>query len=621
MRYGALITVGLLACGSSDGPVSPGGAGGSDAPDARVPAPDAGQDAAPVAQDAAPAAPDAAPACPAEAETLAGPLGVGETRLIVVQAPDGSGPVVFWGNRDELVHEEESGIFAARPGQPAVRLLANTDILSLAVAEVPAGFLICYTTGSGDPLPDAGCFTVDAAITVPDAAATAPRPDGLVYPRVFVRLGGALYALLPGNVWDTFLVAVDADGHPASQTNLDCGPPFAPGPADTLLCLKRSSPNCGSQFDEPADCTYSIRTFAADGRRLSEWPGAVPFGSYGNQYTVYLAARPDGVLAAWTSRDTEPDGTEGRRTTHLLPFGPDGTPRPPTTLPMGPGALAATDDGYLLVGGMPLPGEDAYRWWPAAIGVDAQGVPQGPPRWLVTPTAAERVRSGGQATAIGLSGAGEGQVGQVAQVAWIDSRYGSDGQPLYQIRTRPLPADLTTLAPTPELPAPPPCAVFAPVPMPPPPPPPPPLPCHPVNGVCPEGCPIARGAPIDPTHGCIQFADAVVLGCYASAPADDGLSCQTSVQSGEVYIFDRNAVVAGPDDQTFRPCTGRERASAQDDCAASSHVECAPPLGASCLTSEDCGVWQMCFDPLGPEHGRCQCEPGTRACGDCCCAD
>ena len=564
-------------------------------------------------------------ACPAEAATLAGPLGIAGTVLAAVH--DNRGPVVFWGSEYELWYEEQSGIFAARPGQPVVRLLPNINVGMLAVAEVPDGFLVCFTTASGSPLPDAGCFSVDAELRAPGASTSAQNGGPAAYISQMVRIDGALYAVQRGTL-SMLLTALDNTGQPLSEVNLDCGGPFAlggPPGAQRVVCLKSSDPNCGSQFDEPANCTYTIRAYAADGRLLSNWPGLVPFGDYMNRHTVYLAAGADGVLVAWTRDDADRDGAQGRRTTHLLAvdgLGADATPAAPVTLPMALSAVAATASGYLVLGGMGLPGDDVYSDWPVVAQVDTAGrLTLDAPRWLVTPSVSETERSRDTAVALDTDG-------ETPLVAWIGDLRQAQGQgePQYQIHTRTLPAQLDGLVPMsnpanlPELPPPPECPVFAPVPAPPPEPPPPPLPCHPVNGVCPEGCPVARGAPIDPTHGCIQFADAHALGCYAAAPADGGLSCQTIVESGEIYVFDQNAVVAGPDGTTFRACTGREKASAQHDCSVSSHAECAPPIGTSCLTSEDCGVQQMCFDPLSPEQGRCLCQPGALACGDCCCA-
>lgn len=579
-----MLTFGLLALAACDG--------GAEFADAGRPRADAADIS------------DAAVACLPEAATLAGPLGTLLPVVALAGAP--GGVVVFWANRLESVHEELSGIFAGRPGEIAVRLLPARDVAQLAIAEVEDGYLLCFTEGHGSPDSFSGCFTVDASLSPRGASFAAQVVEtGLGWVPALARLGGALHAVAMSASGGLRLVPVDTFGMPLSEgTALDCdGSAFATYDAG-LVCLRKSSPRCGSQFDEPVGCTYTVVVYDPRGRQVASWPELIPFGEYGALAQVRLAAREDDLLIAWSLE---------WGTTRVLPVRAGGSPGPGVDLPISLWGVAATPDGYLVLGAAPLP-EDTLSSFPVVAAFDGGGRLQGVPRWLITPSANERERQRTAAPSLAV----RAQPAETT-IAWVGASMDAERQPENFLHLRTL-TGLAALPPAFEVPAPRSCPVFAPVPAAPTLPPSAPATCHPNGESCPPDCPTARAAPVDLTLGCVDFSRTRAVGCFVETPPADTRACLAEVQTGEVLVVEGEGAVAGPGDVIFRPCTGRERASAARDCRASTREDCETAFGADCRTSGDCSRNMACFGSLATGTGTCLCAPGAFVCEGCCCA-
>jgi hypothetical protein len=353
------------------------------------------------------------------------PCDVGEPRLLIDDPvptsrsqhhllADEDGYLIFWAGA--LGTPEQSGVFALRPGGETVRLVRDVNAQLLAVAEVTAGFLVCWadtTTITGTPR-EGGCLVVDHDLAV-IGGPTRPA-NGVVM--ALGRIGTELHAvLLPdGDFGPLARVAIDETGMTVGAESVTPCDFWRAGRAawgpDGLACLVRSDPLCGDQFNEPPDCTHHLQLFAGDGSLLIDVPDVAPFGWYSQENDVHLAAAHDGsgFLVSWHDNI----GTINWHGHHVSS---DGTIDPAIDVLAGAaygGALAAVPGGYAALWSVIVPTSGADRTVIDFFVVDTAGVPAGGPARLVDIDATLPRHYSSQATIGSTPGGGFGVVWEAA---------------------------------------------------------------------------------------------------------------------------------------------------------------------------------------------------------------
>jgi hypothetical protein len=339
------------------------------------------------------------------------------------------------------------GVYAARPGTPAVRLVAAASATGLAAATTTlpdghAGFLVCYKAAGGYPLQQR-CLTVDAALQAPSAPAD-PGIGEVVY---LARLEGPLVAV----TWTpptgmspaaTRLQPLDEGGHPAgASAPLDCPltyegvvwPAFAASRAQ-LACLSVDQGACGGEHGAP-DCTVTLNVYDASGRQVLSLPGQIPYGGWPpNRVTV--AAREDGFLVAWGQL---PDGSGTTPGSSVLPITVDGRPGPVVELPLSVGTVVPSGSGYAMVGvlRMMLEGALSPQDLAAVVRLAADGTALAGPSWLISPT----VDAGNTDSPLALAATADGGLAVAFENDYLTSPSSGAGRFVF----RQVPGDLSGL--------------------------------------------------------------------------------------------------------------------------------------------------------------------------------
>jgi hypothetical protein len=391
-------------------------------------------------------------ACAPEAQVLADPVNIERIAILAVLV-DAAGPVVFWSVTGDPSLGASLGVYAARPGTPAVRLVAGANLTGLVAATTTlpnggAGFLVCYNATGGYPF-EQRCLTVDAALRAPSDPID-PGIGQLVY---LARLEGQLVAV----TWTpdttrmsppaTLLQPLDEGGHPlGAAAPLDCPLnfnvlllPAIAASSTRLACLSVNQGACGGEHGSP-DCTVTLNVYDARGREVLSIPGQIPYGGWPpNQVTV--VAREDGFLAAWGQL---PDGSGTPPVSSVLPVAAASGQMMPgrvVTLPLSVGTVVPSGSGYAMVGvlQMMLEGAPSLREFAAVVRLAADGTPLAGPSWLVSPT----VEAGSVDSPLAVAATADGGLAVAFENDYLTSPNSGAGRFVF----RQVPGDLSGLVP------------------------------------------------------------------------------------------------------------------------------------------------------------------------------